>query len=83
MSSVWSKSLGDGPSVSRAVLVDGGLTPPPSRLYPGTKCYMVTVAMDGREHFGFGPTPSIARTAAIREATKFNGQGKLVTRYRC
>lgn len=55
--------------VSRAVLVDGGLTPPPSKLYPGTKCYMVTVAtVEGNKHCGFGPSPSIAKRSAIIEA---------------
>ena len=64
--------------ISKAVLVDGGLTPPPSRLYPGTKCYMVCVAYGGREYLGFGPTPFIARKAAIREASqKCNGQWEL------
>ena len=57
--------------VSEAVLVDGGLSPPPSKAYPGRKCYMVTVSVEGRgEHGGFGPTPGIARRAAIVEACK-------------
>lgn len=58
-------------TVSRAVLVDGGLSPPPSKIYPGTKCYIVTVAVDNKEHSGFGPTPSIAQRAAVLEAYKF------------
>lgn len=53
-------------SISEAVVVDGGLTPPPSTFYPGRKCYMVTVTFGKVEHFGFGPSPSIARAAAIR-----------------
>ena len=57
-------------AVSRAVVVDGGLSPPPSKIYPGTKCYMVTVRVDGEEHLGFGPSPSIAQRAAILEAYK-------------
>ena len=56
--------------ISKAVVVEGGLTPPPSRSFPGTKCYMVTVIVDGCDHFGFGPTPSIARCAAIQDACK-------------
>lgn len=58
-------------TVSRAVLVDGGLSPPPSKIYPGTRCYMVTVAVDNKEHCGFGPSPSIAQRAAILEAYRF------------
>lgn len=57
-------------SISKAVLVDGGVSPPPSKLYPGRKCYMVTVSYGGAEHLGFGPTPSIARAAAIRVAAR-------------
>ena len=56
-------------SVSRAVLVEGSLSPPPSKLYPGTKCFMVTVTIDNNaEFYGFGPTAVIARKAAIHEA---------------
>lgn len=55
-------------TVSKAELVDGGLSPPPSKIYPGTKCYMVIVAVDGKEYCGFGPSPSIAQRAAILEA---------------
>ena len=55
-------------TISKAVVVDGGLAPPPSKAYPGRKCYMVTVTCMGVEHLGFGPSPSIARKAAIRLA---------------
>lgn len=58
-------------NVSRAVLVDGGLSPPPSKIYPGTKCYMVTVTVDGRNDIGFGPSRSIAQLSAIREAYSY------------
>lgn len=58
-------------AVSRAVVVDGGLSPPPSKIYPGRKCYMVTVRVDGEERSGFGPSPSIAQHAAILEAYKY------------
>lgn len=62
-------------SVSRAVLVDGSLSPPPSRIFPGTKCFIVTVTVDNKEHCGFGPTPSIAQRAAVLEAYKFLQDG--------
>lgn len=54
--------------ISKAVIVEGGLTPPPSKIYPGTKCYMVTVTVDGSYHHGFGPTPIIAKNAALQFA---------------
>lgn len=58
-------------TVSKAVLVDGGLSPPPSKIYPGTKCYMVTVTVDGKRRIGFGPSPSIAQHSAILEACRY------------
>ena len=63
-------------SISEAVLVDGGLTPPPSRIYPGRKCYMVTVDFGGVEHCGFGPSPSIARAVAIRQACRAHSSAR-------
>lgn len=66
----WSlvKREGRAVAVTRAVVVDGGLSPPPSKIYPGTKCFMVIVAVDNQEYSGFGPSPSIAQRAAILEA---------------
>ena len=49
-------------------LVSGGICPPPSRVYPGTVCYMITVKVDRTEYHGFGPTPIIARHYAEVEA---------------
>ncbi len=67
--------------VSKAAVVGGGLSPPPSQVYPGTKCFMVTVTIENNEHHGFGPTKDIARKAAIVEAYKSLGplilEGKL------
>ena len=60
--------LGLEAHISKASIVDGGLTPPPSRFFPGTKCYMVTVTVDGCDHLGFGPTPIIAKNAALQVA---------------
>lgn len=54
--------------ISKPQLVDGGLTPPPSKGYPGTKCFMVTVTVDKNEYHGFGPSPSIAKTSALQKA---------------
>lgn len=70
--SFWSRVRREGHNVTigRSVLVDGGLSPPPSKIYPGTKCYMVVVAVDRKEYCGFGPAPSIAQRAAILEAYK-------------
>ena len=45
-------------------VVNGSLTPPPSRIYPNTTCYMVTLRIGKKEFHGFGPTNFIARTAA-------------------
>ena len=53
-----------------AAIINGSITPPPSRMYPGTKCYMVTVYIGEDRFHGFGPTPFIARTAAEYEAYK-------------
>lgn len=52
------------------VIVNGGLTPPPSRIYPNTTCYMVTLRIGLKEFCGFGPTNFIARTAAEYVAHK-------------
>ena len=52
------------------VVVNGGLTPPPSRIYPNTTCYMVTLRIGKKEFHGFGPTNFIARTAAEYVAHK-------------
>lgn len=62
------KSEGLVARTSKAVMVEGGLTPPPSKIYPGTKCYMVTVSVDDSDYHGFGPTPSIAKYAALQYA---------------
>lgn len=57
--------------ISEANLVDGGLSPPPSRVFPGVKCYMVTVTVDKKkEYHGFGPTPSIATYSGVLDAYK-------------
>ena len=52
-------------------LVSGGLTPPPSRVYPSTVCYMVTVQVGSNSYLGFGPTALIARHAAEFEAYRY------------
>ena len=49
-------------------LVTGGLCPPPSRHFPGTLCYMVTVTANGNSYYGFGPTPKAAKHFAEFEA---------------
>jgi len=49
-------------------LVTGGLCPPPSRLFPGTLCYMITVTVNGNSYYGFGPTPRTANHFAEFEA---------------
>ena len=49
-------------------LVNGGLAPPPSRFYPGTKCYMIILTINRVEYYGFGPTPNIAKHFATFEA---------------
>ena len=51
-------------------VVNGSLTPPPSRIYPNTTCYMVTLRIGKKEFHGFGPTNFIARTAAEYVAHK-------------
>lgn len=67
----WLRSHGLRGKVSKAVLVDGSLSPPPSKVYPGRKCYMVTATVEGRGKFaGFGPTPGIARNSAIFQACR-------------
>ncbi len=69
----WSFVANDGLSVSisEPELVEGGLSPPPSKVYPGRKCYMVIVKVKGRgDYGGFGPTPGIAKRSAIMEACK-------------
>lgn len=55
---------------SSPIVVTGSMTPPPSSIYPGVRCYMVTVTVDERPFHGFGPTPYIARSAAEFEAYK-------------
>ena len=85
----WSlvRSGGLSAEISEAEVVNGGLSPPPSQVYPGRKCYMVTVQVKGggvgdgvgdgvgggrdmEKRAGFGPSPGIARRAAILEACK-------------
>ncbi len=59
---------------SRPELVNGGNCPPPSRIYPGQMCYMITIVVTGgpakEEYHGFGPAPGIARRAAESKAYK-------------
>ena len=52
-------------------LVSGGLTPPPSRVYPGRVCYMMTVQVGGSSYLGFGPNPLIAKHVAEFEAYRY------------
>ena len=52
----------------RPEIVNGGVCPPPSGVFPGTLCYMVTVEVSGKTFVGFGPKPMIARKFAEYEA---------------
>lgn len=61
-------------------LVNGGLCPPPSTTYPGTICYMITLTVDGRAFYGFGPKPAIARHYAEVEAYLNLHPGQLQSR---
>lgn len=54
---------------SPPVLINGSNTPPPSRRFPGTTCYMVTLTVQGKEFHGLGPTPQSAKAAATEQAT--------------
>ena len=54
--------------ISKAVVVDGGLSPPPSKVYPGRKCYYVNLQVGGKAVAGFGPTPGVARRVALIQA---------------
>ena len=50
--------------------MNGSINPPPSRFYPGQRCYMVTVCVDERKFRGFGPSEAIAKSSAAYEAYK-------------
>ena len=62
------KRSGYSVEYSKPQLVNGSLSPPPSRCYPGTVCYMVIVTVNNLDFFGFGPSPSLARRFAEFEA---------------
>lgn len=58
---------------SQPEVVSGGSCPPPSTIYPGRSCYMVTLALSSSgssraEYHGFGPTPGVARRSAEMQA---------------
>lgn len=55
---------------SQPEVVNGSINPPPSRFYPGKRCYMVTVCVNERAFHGFGPSPWIAKSSATYEAYK-------------
>ncbi len=64
---------------SQPEVVNGGSCPPPSRIYPGQSCYMITLTIGAEqshgngkavECHGFGPSPAIARCAAESKAYK-------------
>lgn len=45
---------------SRPQLVNGGLSPPPAKHYPGVVCYMAVITLNNTDFYGFGPSPSLA-----------------------
>lgn len=63
-----SQQLGVDVDYSQPEIVSGSICPPPSRIYPGTVCYMVSVRVDGQTFLGFGPKPLVARQFAEYEA---------------
>ena len=62
------KQLGYQVHISPPQVVSGSINPPPSRKYPGLRCYMVLVRAGHREFRGFGPTPAAARKFAESQA---------------
>ena len=52
------------------LLVSGGLSPPPSKVYPGRVCFMLSLAVGAKVFTGFGPTTRIAKHFAEVEAYK-------------
>ena len=55
---------------SEAKVVNGSINPPPSRFYPGKRCYMVTASVNEMKFHGFGPSEAIAKSSASYEAYK-------------
>ena len=53
---------------SEPTLVNGGMAPPPCRGLPGTVCHMVIVTVNNMDFFGFGPSASLARLYAEKDA---------------
>ena len=62
------KQLGYQVLWSPPQVVNGSINPPPTKRYPGLKCYMVQVRVGPREYSGFGPTAVSARHFAESQA---------------
>lgn len=63
-----SQRMGVDVNYSQPEIVSGSVCPPPSHIYPGTVCYMVSISIDGQIFRGFGPKPMVARQYAEYEA---------------